>query len=67
MISALVARLQDGAGTDAVRADLTSTVHRAPGAWARVTLVWPDALMTSLAGGREGGPAALFRPGGSRC
>ena len=31
MISVLVARLQDGAGTHAVRADLTATVHRAPG------------------------------------
>src|SRR5579859_2084647 len=31
VISVLVARLQDSAGTHAVRADLTSTVHRAPG------------------------------------
>ena len=62
MISAFVARLRDGTGPDAVRPGLT-----APWNLRRITLVRPDAPMTSLAGGREGGPAAPFRPGGSRC
>jgi hypothetical protein len=64
LLGEFVARLQDGTDLEAVRADLTSTVHR-PVTCARITLVRPDAPLTSLAGGREGGPAAPFRPGGS--
>jgi hypothetical protein len=36
-----------------------------PGTCARITLVWPDAPMTSLAGRREGGPALAELMGGS--